>query len=200
MASGAYNLENYVRNLDSWGLTDVLLPFALIFAILFAILQKAKIFGEAAKRINIVVSAVIAFMVVFPHVLGLYPAGWDVVAIMNNALPNVSLVVVAIVMALILIGLFGGEATWLGNRISGWIAVISFLVILFIFGAAAGWWGDWYWWDSWLSEDAVAIIVITLVFGILVWFITSEPKTADNENKGRFLRDIGETFKPGSGE
>ncbi|RMF05576.1 hypothetical protein D6764_04350 [Candidatus Woesearchaeota archaeon] len=192
----AWNLEDYIRILDSWGLTDVLLPFALIFAILFAILQKAKIFGEDAKRINIVVSAVIGFMVVFPHVLGLYPAGWDVVEIMNDALPNVSLVIVAIVMALILIGLFGGEATWLGNRISGWIALISFLIIIYIFGASAGWWGDWVWWNNFLSEDAVAIIVITLVFGVLVWFITSEPKEKSEEDKGKFLRDIGEHFKP----
>lgn len=194
MSSGAWNLENYIRTLDSWGLTDVLLPFALIFAILFAILQKAKIFGEEARKVNIVVSMVIGFMVVFPHVLGVYPQGWDVVEIMNNALPNVSLIVVAIVMALILIGLFGGEATWLGNRISGWIAVISFLIILAIFGASAGWWGDWVWWNNFLSEDAVAIIVITLVFGVLVWFITSEP--SDPENKGKFLKDVGETFKP----
>lgn len=196
MASGAWNLEQYVRNLDSWGLTDVFLPFALIFAILFAILQKAKIFGSDGRKTNIVVSTVIALMVVFPHVLGLYPAGWDVVEIMNNALPNVSLVVVAIVMALILIGLFGGEATWLGNRISGWIAVISFLVILFIFGSSAGWWGDFYWWNNFLNEDAIAIIVITLVFGVLVWFITSEPKEKSPEDQGKFMRDVGDIFKP----
>lgn len=195
MSSGAWNLENYIRTLDSWGLTDVLLPFALIFAILFAILQKAKIFGEDGRKINLVVAMVIGFMVVFPHVLGIYPVGWDVVEIMNSALPNVSLIVVAIVMALILIGLFGGEATWLGNRISGWIAVISFAVILFIFGSSAGWWGNWVWWNNFLSEDAVAIIVITLVFGVLVWFITSEPNN-DPESKGKFLKDVGETFKP----
>lgn len=193
----AWNLNEYITALDSWGLTDVLLPFALIFAILFAILQKAKVFGEEGRKTNIVVSAVLGFMVVFPHVLGLYPPGMDVVEIMNSALPNVSLIIIAIVMALILIGLFGGETSWIGNKVSGWIAVISFLVVIFIFGASAGWWGTPNWWTNWwLSEDAIAIVVITLVFGVLVWFITSDPGKEASEKKPGFLEDMGAHFKP----
>ena len=38
------NLEEFIITLDRWGLTDVLLPFLLVFTVVYAILQKAKIF------------------------------------------------------------------------------------------------------------------------------------------------------------
>ena len=49
MAMGAYNLKEFVEIAESWGLTDVMLPFLLIFVTFFAILTKARIFGEKKK-------------------------------------------------------------------------------------------------------------------------------------------------------
>ena len=43
MVAEALKLEGFVRTLESWGLTDVMLPFLLIFVIVYAILQKTKI-------------------------------------------------------------------------------------------------------------------------------------------------------------
>ena len=45
MASNAYNLEEFVRILDSWGLTDVMLPFLLIFVVIFALMAKTRVLG-----------------------------------------------------------------------------------------------------------------------------------------------------------
>ncbi|NQV08223.1 hypothetical protein HQ529_00035 [Candidatus Woesearchaeota archaeon] len=183
-----YNLVDFVEWLESWGLTDVMLPFLLIFTILFAILQKTRVMGDEKKNLNVIISMIISLMVVIPHVLGSYPSeAWDPVVIMNNALPTVSLLVVAIIMMLILIGIFGGEARFLGATLPGFISFASVVLIILIFGGSAGWWpGFWDWLMNLVGADAVALIIIILVFGIIIAFITSEPK--DREERSTFGR------------
>jgi hypothetical protein len=194
MASGAYNLEEFIRIMDAWGLTDVMLPFLLIFVVIFALMAKARILGEDKKKYNLVVALVIALLVVIPHVLDLYPPGGDVVDIMNTALPQVSLIAVAIIMLLILIGLFGGEAKWMGSSLSGWIAIVAFIIILIIFGGAAGWWGTWNWFYDLFGAETVAIIVMILIFAVIVWWITrGEGKETESNalaNIGNAVRDL----------
>ena len=123
MVSQAYRLEGFLKTLDAWGLTDVLLPFLLIFAVMFAILQKTKIFGDR-RNTNTIVALVIGLLVVIPHVTGVYPTGYDVVEILNSALPSVSLVVIAVIMLLVLIGIFGGEANLFGMAAPTWVALL----------------------------------------------------------------------------
>lgn len=172
MPSYAYNLEQFIRVLESWGLTDVLLPFLLMFVVMFAILQKTKILGEDKKRFNMVVALVIGLLVVVPHVLGMYPPNADIVEILNKSLPQVSILVVAILMLMILIGLLGAEATWMGSSLSGWVAIAAFIVIVIIFGGAAGWWRNWGAFDSFFGSDTIAVIIMLLVFAIIIWFVT----------------------------
>ncbi len=85
MASNALQLEEFVRILDSWGLTDVMLPFLLIFVVIFAVLQKSNILGEGKRKYNLVFSLVVGMLVVVPHVTGRYPAGKDVVEIKGDS-------------------------------------------------------------------------------------------------------------------
>ncbi|MBI5073475.1 hypothetical protein HZA99_06685, partial [Candidatus Woesearchaeota archaeon] len=64
----ATNFVQLFRTMESYGLTDALLPFLLIFTILFAMLQKTKILGAGKKNFNVMVSFIIAAMVVIPHI------------------------------------------------------------------------------------------------------------------------------------
>lgn len=195
MVSRAYNLEEFVRILDSWGLTDVMLPFLLIFVVIFALMAKTRILGEDKKKYNLVVALVIALLVVIPHVLNAYPPNADVVDIMNQALPQVSIIAVAVIMLLILIGLFGGEAKWMGSSLSGWIAIVSFIIVLIIFGGAAGWWGDWSWFYTFFGAETVAIIVMVLIFAIIVWWITrGEGKEKEANALSQLGKWVGEMF------
>lgn len=193
--SSAYNLEEFVRILESWGLTDVLLPFLLIFVVMFAILQKIKVLGTNKKNLNAAVALIVGLLVVIPHVLGAYPAGGDVVEILNKALPNVSIIAIVLIMVLILIGLLGGEAKWIGGSLSGWIAVIAFGAVIWIFGAAAGWWTGANWFTKFFGSDAVAIIVMLLVFAIIVWWVTRDSGDTGNEMTGTMFKNLGDMFK-----
>lgn len=167
--------ENFINWLVDVGVVDVLLPFLLIFAIVFAIMEKAKILGEERKNIHVVIALIIAALVVVPHVTDSYPPGADVVDIINSALPSVSLVLVAIVALLLLMGIFGVTAA---TAVSGWVAMFAIITVIWIFGSSAGWWGDWNWIRITFGEDALSIAVVILVFGVLIWWITkSEEKT-----------------------
>jgi hypothetical protein len=190
--SNYYQLGNFMQTLDSWGLTDVMLPFLLIFTIVFAILQKTKILGEEKKNFNAVVALVLALTFIIPHVTGRYPSNYDPVNIINGFLPGVSLLIVAIVMLFVLIGLWGGDAKWVGGSPSAMIAILAAIAIVWIFGASAGWWTGWNWFTNFFGEDAVALIIIILVFGIIIWFITKSDKKPAGQT---FLEKVGDMFK-----
>lgn len=178
MAAQAFGLEGFIEVLDRWRVADVLLPFLLIFVIVFAILQKTKILGDSKKNLNVVVAIVVGLLVVIPHVTGRFPPNADPVVIMNDALPQVSVVLVAIVFLLMLIGVFGQEYVFLGVTMPGWITLISLIIILIIFGGAAGWWsGDFgSSLENFFGTEGVAIFVMIVVFGIIIAWITSESK------------------------
>ncbi|MFH0978136.1 MAG: hypothetical protein V1837_02420 [Candidatus Woesearchaeota archaeon] len=190
--SGSF--QEALQNLEDLGLSDVLLPFLLVFTIIFAVLQKTNILGKDKRNWNIIVALVISLSVVIPHVTGTYPADGDIVTIMNHSLPNVSIVIVAIVMFLILIGLLGGEAKWMGGSLSGWIVILSAILVFFIFGRSAGWFETLPNWLQWLdNSETQALIIVILVFGIIIWFITKDDKKEGPRTK--FMSDIGDFFK-----
>ncbi len=170
--------------LEGIGLMDVILPFILIFTVLFAILQKAKLFGDSSKKYNVIFSLAVSLMVVIPHVTGSYPAGKDVVEIMNQAIPSVSILVIAIIMFLVLAGIFFEPKG--GGWVSGLVLIFSVFAVIWIFGKAAGWW---YGMPLWLDDpDLQALVVIILVFGIIIYFVTAEPSETSWIDK---LKEIG---------
>jgi len=128
MASRAYNLEEFVEIVNSWGLTDVMLPFLLIFAIFFAILAKVRIFGEGKKKYNLIIALVVAALFVIPHVTDTYPADFDPVDIINEALPNISIIVIAGLTALIIIGAFGGQVTQKPAYLTGGVVLMAAVI------------------------------------------------------------------------
>ena len=58
--------------LQHWIFRDFILPFSLVFAIIFAILERTKIFGEDRKQVNSIIAAVIGMIfvgVVYPKIV-----------------------------------------------------------------------------------------------------------------------------------
>lgn len=178
MVAEAFKLEGFARVLERWGVTEALLPFLLIFVIVYAILQKTKILGEDKKNLNIVVAIVVGLLVVIPHVTGRFPPESDPVRIMNDALPQVSIVLVAVIFLLILIGVFGQDYVMLGVTMPGWITLVSLVVIILIFGGAAGWWDSRFGntLENFFGTEGIAIFIMILIFGIIIAWITSESK------------------------
>ena len=196
-----------INTLVQLGIADVILPFLLIFTIIFAVLQKSKIFGEDVnknpnKNYNIMVALVIGLLFIIPHTVmgtldpfdGRLNNGWpDVVEIMNNSLPNISLIAVMLVMVMILIGLL--DIKIFNTPLAGLIAVISLIGVGFIFLASAGIFTyDLPPWLDFMNDDqSRGAIVVILMFGLLIWFITREPK--GNKPSRTLLEGVNSLFK-----
>jgi hypothetical protein len=192
LAQGIYKLQEI-------GIMDVILPFILVFTIVFAILQKTKILGhedgeakKPKKNFNAAIALVMALAVVVPHITGSYPTeGSDVVNIINSALPNISVVLIAVVMMLLMIGVFGGEVNIFKSGLSGYAVAFAIAATIFIFGTAAYWWELPQWASFLLDSDTQALVVILLVFGALIMFITADDTPKDNK-KPTFLEQLGQ--------
>ena len=193
MVASAFQLNNFVRLLDQWNI-QVLLVFLLVFVIVYAILQKTRILGESKKNLNTIVAMIAGLMVVIPHVTGRFPPNADPVLIISDALPSISIVLVAIIFLLILIGVFGQEQVFLGVAMPGWIAFISFVLIVIIFGGSAGWWSGYFGQtiEELFGTESIAVVIMLLIFGIVIAWITSDSKEREDRST---MNRMGMDFK-----
>ena len=114
-----------------FGLFDVVLPFLLVFTIIFAILEKTRILGTVKvkdlgdvpnKNLNSMVAFVVALLTV---------ATANVVRTINESLPNVVLLVVVGVSFLIMIGVFmKTEELDLKSKHKG--LYLTFIILMFV--------------------------------------------------------------------
>lgn len=188
---------NYMEN--QFGLSDIIIPFVIIFTICFALIDRTRIFaimktegtGKDAKTtvdnrntpINITVSLAIALTVVMLHVTGVYTKPINA---LNQSLASVSLILVASLCLLIMIGFFGKlESTSLKTI----IGIISLIGVIYIFLLSMGMEGIPNYIRD-LSDETVGTILVILTFGIIISFITSSEKKDSKGNKLTFLNDI----------
>ncbi len=186
------NFQSLMASLARIGVWDIVLPFMLIFTIVYAILTTTlkSIFGKTDDHDNskfaVVISFVIALGVVIPHAIGAYPPGGNVVVIINTALPQVSLVAIAILGVMILLGMFGIDTLkFAEGGITVFLIAAALGIITYIFGSAAGWWVSSPRFLGFLNDgDTQALIVTILVFGLIVKFITkTEPSSSSFTDK-----------------
>ena len=115
--------------LEKLGVYDVVLPFLLVFTIIFAILEKTRILGVEdiegkqlpKKNLNATVAVVIAFLVV---------ASTKLVAAINEVLANIVLLVILVISFLMLVGVLWGTKEATLESHPGWMRF--FMIIIFI--------------------------------------------------------------------
>ena len=125
--------------LKDFGFFDVILPFLLVFTIVFAILEKTRIFGSEEidgkqypkKNLNAMVAFVMGFFVV---------AARQVVESLQVSLPNVALVLIIAVSFMMLAGSFMGDQTFsFTGKWAKFLTFIMFIAVLLIFLNSLGW-------------------------------------------------------------
>jgi len=120
---------------DTIGVFDVVLPFLLVFTIVFALLERTKVFGVddidgkkyTKKNLNSVAAFVIAFLVV---------ASSELVGIITKVSSNFVVLLFLIVLFLLLVGSFFMEKPQGVFLEGGWrtgFMVLVFIVLIFIF-------------------------------------------------------------------
>ncbi len=176
-------IEFFVR----LGVYDVILPFLLVFTVVFAVMEKTKVFGIektdkgteiTRKNLNAMVSFVVAFLVI---------ASSRLVAIINEALANMVLLLLMSICFLILIGSFMKETKDGVFLKDGWetlFMVIMFAGLVLIFLNALDWLGPmWaYMLDNYDSTVAASLFLVAGTVGFMYWVVkdkTPEKKSAE---------------------
>lgn len=175
IATGGERLRGVFTNLQAFGFQDFVLPFLLIFALTFAVLQKIALFkekGTADRKINGVLSAVIALLIVIPHVLRLYPPENDPILIMNSFLPGSAVIFVSLFLALLLIGFLQPEPKF--APLAGLLAIIGIiivgaLVVKAMFPRLP--------FGNFLADPAIQALGIVIgVMVLVIWFVAREER------------------------
>jgi len=168
----AADLRQSLEFLQDYGFYDVVFPFILVFTIIFATLQKVKIFGEHSRRYNTIIAFVMALMFV---------AATKLVDALNEYLPIVGLVLALFLGLMLIMGIFGvkeGSGTQkLGWVLAGFVALVVGASYLPKMGSIFGFLKP-------LKEYTAFIIMGAIVLGIVLWISkeggskpSSSPKT-----------------------
>jgi uncharacterized membrane protein len=171
-------LGNAVEFLVRFGFFDVVLPFLLVFTIVFAILEKTKVFGTeiidgekvSKKSINSMVAFVMALFVIVAQ---------KIVFAIQTSIPQIVLILIVIVSFLMLVGSMSGseEIDWTKSGWSKFLAVVIFVGIVAIFMNSVGWlqpvWD--YVQGRWQDTLVTSIIFLAIIVGAIFW-VTSGGK------------------------
>ncbi len=187
-----YGFQGMIFTLQRWGVLDVLLPFILVFTIVFATLEQVKLFGKDKRnrKYSTMLALVMAFAVITPHVTGAYFFGVNPVLIINQALPQVGLLLVAIVMLLLTLGIWTGKKADGSKGAGVWFTLISGLIVIGIFVSSIGMWAVPRWLMWIIYSDVLALVIAVLVFGIIIRFIAADPEPPEQKKKKSFEKSF----------
>jgi len=189
--------------LKNTGFIDVIIPFLLIFTVIYAVLHKTKAISEE-KNIHVILSLLLAIIAILPHILSevgrpIVPPQYDFVRIMYAVLPEVAILIIAIVLMLIVLGLFLSNVKIGGTTFGAWGTIIAILIIIGIFvinifdiNIAR-----YPIWNRILTPQNQAILIIILVFAIIIAWVTYEPKAEGGIGKSldKFVKVFSEIGK-----
>ncbi|MBS3103073.1 hypothetical protein J4458_06555 [Candidatus Woesearchaeota archaeon] len=165
------------------GLFDVVLPFLLVFTVVFAILEKTKVFGieeiegkkYTRKNLNSIAAFVIAFLVI---------ASARLVEIVTTVSANMVVLLLLVVLFLLLVGSFYAEGEKSVFLEGGWktlFMAIVFIGIILIFLDALGFLEDTLDFLKGGRNEVVGAIILLVVIVIFVGWIVKEPHAKEKK-------------------
>jgi hypothetical protein len=150
----AYTITDLLNYFNQWGGFSYVLPFLLIFAVIFAILEKSKILGENKAIMSIVATSI-----------GLLSLQFDQVSIFFGVIfPRFGIGLSIFLVLLIMLGFFykddlsKGKVAWIG-----WVVGIG--VAVWSMSSWDQWSGDF---GGWFSDYIYAVIILGAIVAIIV--------------------------------
>ena len=184
--ANAWSFGDMITYFQDIGVYEYFLPFLLVFAIIFAVLEKTKLFGPDKERINAVIAFVIGLVLI---------AQQSIVETINMFLPRVSLLFVIILMGLLLISMIGGKE--FSGLTGGVFVVMVIVVVVFVVLALSpslGWETGFF--DYYFSSYELAalgrIAIPLLIFLVCIWFMFG--KSGGDGEDSKFGKGIGKFF------
>ena len=170
-------IGNFLDSLGQAGFFSYLLPFLLIFALVFGILTRLKLF-EDSKAVNSIIALAV----------GLLALQFDFVSVFfSEIFPRVGVGLAIMLIILIIMGLFLPKATWVPYALFGVSALVVGTILIQssdVFGSTFGYWIQYNW------PLVLGLIFLLILVAIIVGAASNKPKEKFSDVAGKFLRDI----------
>ena len=159
-----------ISDLQNAGFFDILLPMLLVFVIIFATLEKTKIFGTLNEKprtnINTIVAIIIALVVIVQ---------FDLIYIMNLYLSKMALFIIIALIFMLTLGIFGADPAKGFSGIMLILAVVVSLIAVFWALSPSMGFELPYW--LYLSDEAISWLLAIGFFVLVIVFVNYKPKT-----------------------
>ena len=156
--------------LQHWIFTKFALPFLLVFFIVFAVLDRTKIFGEEKKQLNALVSFIIALI----FVGAIYPK-----IVVANLILFLTVALVVVFVILLLWGFVFGDIKE-GFKPDKWMklvlgVLITVAVLIAVFWATGIEWSvfDFLFKQSWSSDLWINVFFVVVIAAALALILKS---------------------------
>lgn len=146
-------------NMDLFRL--IILPFLLVFAIVFALLEKSKILGDDKRQINAIVSLVVAAMFIsFGNLIGF----------INNLIGFLVVAVIILFVYILLTGFIFSTKDGDALKEMGWLkitfAMVALIALVIAVLVITGYWDNF--WSMVTSGYAGNIFLILIIVGAII--------------------------------
>jgi phosphoglycerol transferase MdoB-like AlkP superfamily enzyme len=177
-----YSFQDVITQWQQIGVFDIILPLILIFTIVYAILDRTKIFGKNKNAIN----AVIALAISIFTIQNVAVTGFFKILFSQVAFGLAILIAVILLTALLL----GEKETHVWRLV---IMVIGFIIFIWILSRAANEYQSYYgaygfglFTSDWWAMYAPSIILVGLVAVVVIAVVASSKPSGT----GAKLKDI----------
>ena len=139
---------------------ETILPFLLIFTIVFAVLQKSKLFGDGKKQVDAIVALVIGLIIIsFAQAKG--------VILQMTVFLAVALVVILVLM--ILLGAFAEEGKLFEKMFPNPLRYIAIVIVVLAVAIAAVYvTGFWQFLYDWIYLGTESNLFLNVLFFIII--------------------------------
>ncbi len=181
-SASLYGSGGFGNILDAWakaGVFDYMIPFLLIFSLVFGILTQLKIFKEN-KSINAIIALAVGLMSL--------QFGF-VSAFFSEIFPRLGVGLVILLVLMILFGLFAPSKTWVTYT----FVIVSLIVFVVVLANSA---------DSvqWMSTGVLAeinwdVYLPWIVLGIMIAIVigASKSKSQTQDASSKFMKALAES-------
>ncbi len=173
-------LESLLINLQSQGIFELYLPFLLTFAIFFALLEKSKVFGPNAGKINALIAFIAGFYIMIYSPLGVSIGSFFAMFFAETSVLLVTLLVFLMIISLLMGPFLSTEKGWedLGKKVVPIVVIIGLLLAFGIFGHSGGidlftrsFGGSFGFLGNWSSDDIILVILLVGTIVVIAWLV-----------------------------
>jgi len=154
-------------------ISQIILPFILVFAVLFAALQKSKILGDDRKNIDIIVSLVLTLITIS------FAYSSDII---SQVIPVFSIGMIVVLVVLVIMAFSDGSPNYkLPNAVKWGIGIIFGISMIAVLVLTTGLW-------DYLKGDAfsngTSSILSNVIFAIIIAGVIAVAAAAGGKSGG----------------